>query len=68
MSIASRILKTFEPYIDAMITRRIVTFHDGLVRDGVIPFVQPGCGKPLASPPQSPLVPRPWVQPARKAE
>lgn len=43
MSILSRaIAKYLEPHVQAMITRRIVTFHDGLVRDGVIKWTKPG--------------------------
>ena len=37
----SRIARYLEPYIQAMITNRIVTFHDGLVRDGVFKWVPP---------------------------
>ena len=29
--------KTIKPKVEALITQRIIVFHDGLVRDGQIP-------------------------------
>ena len=35
------IITIFEPHIQAMITERIVLFHEGLVKDGVIHWTGP---------------------------
>lgn len=64
MSVARYIIKLLEPYIDAMITRRILMFHAKLVRDGAIPFVPSGGGKPLEGLPQSAPEPQIWIKAA----